>query len=110
MTSKKDSRDARRATRVPRFPRLPGLVLVSALVAREVTNGMQRKPFVEPTVSAPSDALAATRVFAGQLGQVILGGGSNGTAIDDGDYGTNSYYDSPGQDGVDGGYDCGDCL
>ena len=73
---------------------------------------MTRKPFVEPSVSEPSDALAATRVFAGQLGQVILGGGSSGTAIDDGDYGAgNSSPDSAGQDGVDpGGYDCGDCL
>lgn len=62
-----------------------------------------KKPFVDPMVSAPIDALDATRVFGGQLGQVVLGGGSSGTALDDGDYGVNSYYDSPGQDGVDSG-------
>ena len=65
-----------------------------------------KKPFVEPVVSSPIDALDATRVFGGQLGQVVLGGGSSGTAIDDGDYfGSSSYTDPPGQDGVDSGYD-----
>lgn len=65
-----------------------------------------KQPFVEPVVSSPIDALDATRVFGGQLGQVVLGGGSSGTAIDDGDYfGSGSYTDSPGQDGVDSGYD-----
>lgn len=62
-----------------------------------------RKMFVEPTVSEPIDALDATRAFGGMLGQVVIGGGSSGTALDDGDFGVNSYYDSPGQDGVDSG-------
>lgn len=64
-----------------------------------------KKPFVEPIVSSPIDALDATRVFGGQLGQVVLGGGSSGTAIDDGDFTGSGYNDSPGQDGVDSGYD-----
>ncbi len=63
-----------------------------------------KKPFVEPVVSPPIDALDATRVFGGQLGQVVLGGGSSGTAIDDGDFNSGEGYDSPGQDGVDAGY------
>lgn len=57
-----------------------------------------RKPFLEPVVSEPIDALDATRVFGGLLGQVVLGGGSSGTALDDGDCGY-SYPDPPGQDG-----------
>lgn len=60
-----------------------------------------RKPFVEPVVSEPIDALDATRTFGGMLGQVILGGGSSGTALDDGDYCSGYYSDSPGQDSVD---------
>jgi len=65
-----------------------------------------KKSFVDPIVSEPIDALDATRVFGGQLGQVVLGGGSAGTSIDDGDFnGSSSYTDSPGQDGVDSGYD-----
>ena len=65
-----------------------------------------KKPFVEPIVSSPIDALDSTRVFGGLLGQVPLGAGSGGAAIDDGDFmGSNSYTDSPGQDGVDSGYD-----
>ena len=84
---------------------LAGVVLVSTLVARDSAS-VTRRPFVEPSVSEPSDALAATRVFAGQLGQVILGGGSSGTAIDDGDYG-----DPAGLDEVDPCYDaCGGTL
>ena len=67
-------------------------------MARTPRNA-RRQPFVEPAVSAPVDVLEATRVFAGQLGQAVLGGGSNGTSIDDGDYYANSSYDSPGQDG-----------
>ena len=66
-----------------------------------------RKPYVEPAVSAPIDALDSTRVFGGLLGQVVLGGGSSGTALDDGDYNYScsgdTYCDTPGQDaGVDG--------
>ena len=62
-----------------------------------------RKPFVEPVVSDPIDALDATRAFGGMLGQVILGGGSSGTALDDGDYCAGaSLPDSTGQDTVDG--------
>ncbi len=61
-----------------------------------------KKPFVEPIVSSPIDALDATRVFGGQLGQVVLGGGSTGTQMDDGDeYCADVSYDSPGLDGVD---------
>ena len=64
-----------------------------------------RKPFVEPVVSEPIDALDATRAFGGMLGQVVLGGGSSGTALDDGDYCLGgAYSDSYGQDGVDCGY------
>jgi hypothetical protein len=66
-----------------------------------------RRPFVEPVVSDPIDALDATRVFGGMLGQGPLGGGSSGTAIDDGDYCAGaSFPDSPGQDSVDPGYAC----
>jgi hypothetical protein len=66
-----------------------------------------RKPFVEPVVSEPIDALDATRAFGGMLGQVILGGGSSGTALDDGDFCANGvYYDSTGQDSVDPYYSC----
>jgi hypothetical protein len=67
-----------------------------------------RKPFVQPVVSEAVDALRATRMFGGQLGQVVLGGGSGGTAIDDGDAYSSSAYSSPdpiGQDCVDPG--CG---
>lgn len=60
-----------------------------------------RKPFVYPVVSEPIDALDATRTFGGLLGQVPLGGGSSGTALDDGDYCAGYYTDSPGQDTVD---------
>jgi len=62
-----------------------------------------RKPFFEPVVSDPIDALATTRAFGGMLGQVILGGGSSGTALDDGDYCNGaSMPDSTGQDVTDG--------
>lgn len=44
----------------------------------------QRKAFVDPVVSAPIDALDATRVFGGLLGQVILPEGSS-ALLDDGD-------------------------
>ncbi len=57
-----------------------------------------RKPFVEPVVSAPVDALDATRAFGGPLAPT----GSSGPALDDSDYYYGSYYDSPCQDGVDG--------
>ena len=66
-----------------------------------------RKPFVDPIVSEPIDALEATRVFGGQLGQVVLGGGTAGQGIDTGDSdfyysGSGSYYgDASYQDGVD---------
>jgi hypothetical protein len=85
-------------------------MLVSRPVARDLNAVYRRKPFVEPSVSPPADALDATKVFAGQLGQVVLGGGSNGTRIDDGDYQSNSFYDSPYQDGVDSPSSCYDCL
>jgi len=66
-----------------------------------------RTPFVEPVVSEPIDALDATRAFGGLLGQIVLGGGSSGTAIDDGDFCVNGYYyDSTGQDSVDPYYSC----
>lgn len=67
-----------------------------------------RKPFVYPVVSEPIDALDATRTFGGLLGQVPLGGGSSGTALDDGDYcSSSSYYpDSVGQDTVDPSEGC----
>ena len=68
-----------------------------------------RKPFVDPLVSEPTDALDATRAFGGLLGQVVLGGGSSGQRIDDGDYAVyDCSYDSAGQDTVDGsGYGAG---
>jgi hypothetical protein len=60
-----------------------------------------RKPFVDPQVSPPVDALDTTRVFGGLVGGIILAG--SGTATDDGDvdcYGDACYGpDSPGQDG-----------
>ncbi len=66
-----------------------------------------RMPFVDPVVSEPIDALDATRVFGGQLGQVVLGGGSSGTALDDGDICLGvSYPDSVGQDTVDPSEGC----
>lgn len=67
-----------------------------------------RKPFVDPVVSEPVDALDATRAFGGMLGQVVLGGGSSGTALDDGDYcAGGSLSDSTGQDVTDGpAYTC----
>lgn len=68
-----------------------------------------KKIFVDPVVSEPIDALDATRVFGGQLGQVVLGGGSSGAAMDDPDYYEgNSLPDSPGTDGVDAS--CIDCA
>lgn len=69
---------------------------------RPTPEKASRKPFIDPVVSDPIDALDATRAFGGMLGQVILGGGSSGTALDDSDYYYGSYYDSPCQDGVDG--------
>ena len=57
----------------------------------------QRRPFVEPVVSEPTDALEATRTFGGLLG-VLIAGGSAGVALDDGDnYG--GPLDPIGQDG-----------
>jgi hypothetical protein len=69
-----------------------------------------RKPFVDPSVSEPIDALDATRAFGGVLGQIVLGGGSSGQPIDDGDYLMYDCYsqDPSGQDTVDGGGSCGD--
>lgn len=85
-------------------------VLVSPILRNSMTEeSPPRKPFIDPVVSEPIDALDATRAFGGLLGQVIIGGGSSGTAIDDSDYyGSYSYYDSPCQDGVDGA--CGPSL
>lgn len=66
-----------------------------------------RKPFVDPAVSEPIDALDATRTFGGLLGQVVLGGGSSGTALDDGDFCNGaSYPDSTGQDSADPSEGC----
>ena len=65
-----------------------------------------RKPFMDPVVSEPVDALDATRAFGGMLGQPIFT--SSGTALDDGDYGAGSSYPNPTcQDGVDGSSYCG---
>ncbi len=79
-------------------------MLVSAILRKSMTHeSAPRKPFMDPVVSEPIDALDATRAFGGMLGQVIIGGGSSGTAMDDSDfYGSYSFYDSPCQDGVDG--------
>ncbi|MEO8360845.1 MAG: hypothetical protein ABI672_12510 [Vicinamibacteria bacterium] len=62
------------------------------------------KPFIDPVVSEPIDALEATRVFGGLLGQIILGGGSSGQAIDDGD----DLNANPSPD--DAGLDCSDSI
>jgi hypothetical protein len=51
-----------------------------------------RKPFVEPVVSEPIDALDATRTFGGMLGQVIFAP-SSGAALDDGDICAGTGYD-----------------
>ena len=67
-----------------------------------------RRPFVEPVVSQPIEALDATRAFGGMLGQVILAAGSSGAALDDGDYALNSYCVDPGYQ--DGGVDPATCL
>ena len=58
----------------------------------------QRRPFVEPVVSEPTDALEATRTFGGLL-QALIAGGSSGTSLDDGDCFYGDICDPFNQDG-----------
>ena len=74
------------------------LVLVTDLQKTMSHDKPLRKPFEEPVVSEPIDALDATRAFGGLLGQSLFT--SSGTALDDGDL-CASGYDPQGLDGVD---------
>lgn len=63
-----------------------------------------RRPFVDPVVSEPIDALKATTAFGGLTAPLLLGPLSSGVgALDDGDLPSGADYFDSYQDGVDGG-------
>lgn len=63
-----------------------------------------RRPFVDPVVSEPIDALKATTAFGGMTTTLLVAPvGSGVGALDDGDLPSGADYFDSYQDGVDGG-------